>query len=114
MMYVMITIKQKGNFNNTENFLKRAKKADYVRILEKYGKEGVAALASATPMDSGETANSWSYTIKITKNGSTIHWSNSCHKRCVYCRYSSVWAWHTKWRICARKRLYKSCNAFNI
>lgn len=73
----MITIKQKGNFNNTENFLKRAKKADYVRILEKYGKEGVAALASATPMDSGETANSWSYTIKITKNGSTIHWSNS-------------------------------------
>ena len=45
--------------------------------LDKYGKEGVAALASATPVDTGLTASSWSYEIK-QKNGSiSISFKNS-------------------------------------
>ena len=73
----MIVFKQSGNFNNTETFLKRAKNFDYMRVLEKYGKEGVLTLASATPIDSGLTANSWDYKISMTKNSFTIVWSNS-------------------------------------
>jgi len=73
----MITFKHKGNFNNTENFLKRARKNDYIRILEKYGREGVSALASATPIDSSLTANSWGYETRITKNSLIINWTNS-------------------------------------
>ena len=39
------------------------------RLLKgQYGREGVAALASATPVDSGLTASSWYYEI-INRNG---------------------------------------------
>ena len=45
--------------------------------LDKYGQEGVAALASATPVDSGETANSWYYKIERTKGSVKIVFCNS-------------------------------------
>lgn len=64
----MISFSHKGNFSNTERYLKQLKKATRRSILEKYGKEGVAALASATPVDSGQTAESWSYQI-VDKRG---------------------------------------------
>jgi hypothetical protein len=60
----MITFKHKGNFNNTEAFFKRDIVSNYTVLLEKYAKEGVKALADATPRDSGKTADSWSYSIK--------------------------------------------------
>lgn len=47
------------------------------KILRRYAEQGVSALRSATPTDSGLTANSWSYTIESGKNTSTIHWTNS-------------------------------------
>lgn len=72
-----VIIKQSGNFNNTEKFLKRAKNAEVSRILHEYGKKGVAALASATPIDTGLTANSWDYKIDISKGSYTITWTNS-------------------------------------
>ena len=65
----MITFRHKGDFSKTKRFLEKAKEASRLRILNKYGREGVAALASATPVDTGKTAGSWYY--KITeKNGS--------------------------------------------
>jgi hypothetical protein len=73
----MIKIKHKGNFNKTEKFLRGAVTSDYVRILEKYGREGVTALASATPIDSGETANSWDYEIRPFPGGVVICWINT-------------------------------------
>lgn len=73
----MIVIKHKGNFNKTERFLNRISKVDFLRILEKYGREGVNALAAATPVDSGLTANSWYYEIKTSRNSYTISWGNS-------------------------------------
>lgn len=73
----MIIIKNKGNFSKTENFLKKTSKINYIRILEKYGREGVTALASATPIGSSLTAHSWNYEVKIYKNSLVISWTNS-------------------------------------
>ena len=73
----MIAITQSGNFNNTERFLNGAKKLDIKRILESYAKEGVRALSSATPVDSGLTASSWDYQINISKGSYSISWTNS-------------------------------------
>lgn len=64
----MITIKTKGNWEATTKFLERAKKGINIRSLDKYGNMGVNALASATPTDTGLTAQSWSYEI-TQKNG---------------------------------------------
>lgn len=73
----MIVIKHKGDFKNTEKFLKNASRFDIRHVLEKYGQEGVAALAAATPVDSGLTAKSWDYEVKITKGSYIITWTNS-------------------------------------
>ena len=73
----MIKIKQSGNFNNTERFFKRAQKMDFYKNLEKYAREGVTALASATPVDSGKTAASWDYEIVKKKGSISIYWTNS-------------------------------------
>ena len=64
----MISFRQKGDFSKTIRFLEKAKKGIKISDLDKYGEEGVAALASATPVDSGLTANSWYYKIE-NKNG---------------------------------------------
>ena len=42
-------------------------------VLDRYGRQGVAALQMYTPKDSGETANSWKY--EIFNLG--IAWSNT-------------------------------------
>ena len=73
----MIVLTQSGNFNNTERFLKGAKKLDIKRILESYGREGVRALASATPVDSRLTADSWGFRVTISKGSFSIVWTNS-------------------------------------
>lgn len=73
----MVVVKHAGSFRNTERFLKRVSKIDYVGILNRYGREGVAALASATPVDTGKTANSWGYEITTTKDSYTIAFTNS-------------------------------------
>jgi len=73
----MITIKQKGNFNNTEKFFKNVVSPDYIPILEKYARQGVEALTAATPVESGETANSWGYEISQSKKGTSVIWTNS-------------------------------------
>ena len=73
----MITFRQKGDFSKLTRFLERAKESVKLGDLDKYGKAGVAALSSATPIDSGKTANSWSYEI-INENGSVkINFNNS-------------------------------------
>lgn len=73
----MITFRQKGDFSKLTRFLERAKESVKLGDLDKYGKEGVAALASATPVDSGITANSWYYEIKNKNGSATIRFNNS-------------------------------------
>lgn len=73
----MIGIKQKGDFKNTYRFLNRAKNSLNTVDFDRYGREGVKALSSATPVDTGETASSWYYEV-IKENGSvTISFCNS-------------------------------------
>jgi len=55
----------------------RVKEIAHLSILDKYGKIGVEALANATPVDTGETASSWNYSIEHGKNGASLTWNNS-------------------------------------
>lgn len=73
----MITFEHKGNFEKTSLFLKRAKEAEFLNRLDSVARDGVKALAAATPVDSGETARSWDYEIQKTKSGAIIYWTNS-------------------------------------
>lgn len=73
----MISFRHKGDFSKLTRYLEKAKEAVRLGDLDKYGREGVAALASATPVESGLTASSWYYEI-TNKNGSaTISFYNS-------------------------------------
>lgn len=73
----MISFRQKGDFSKLTSFLEKAKGAVHLSNLDKYGREGVAALASATPVESGETASSWYYEIKNQNGSATISFCNS-------------------------------------
>lgn len=73
----MISFRHKGDFSKTKQYLGKVKKAIRLEDLEKYGQEGVAALSSATPIDSGKTANSWYYEVDRTNNSVTISFHNS-------------------------------------
>lgn len=73
----MITFRQKGDFSKATRFLERAKEVVHLGDLDRYGREGVAALASATPVDTGLTANSWRYEIVNKKGVVEISFNNS-------------------------------------
>lgn len=73
----MISFRQKGDFSKLTGFLEKAKGAVKDGNLDRYGREGVAALASATPIDSSKTANSWYYEIENKKGSVAISFYNS-------------------------------------
>ena len=73
----MIGFRHKGDFSKTTNFLTRLKNREYMRVLENYGRQGVAALSSATPVDTGLTANSWFYKIERTAQTTSLLFCNS-------------------------------------
>lgn len=73
----MISFRQKGDFSKLSRYFERVKEAAKIGVLDKYGQEGVAALASATPVDSGQTANSWYYDIKRQNGSVSIVFNNS-------------------------------------
>ena len=72
-----ITFRHKGNFSKTEKFFDALLRSDHLKVLERYGQAGVAALAAATPKDSGLTAASWDYEITRDKRGASITFTNS-------------------------------------
>ena len=73
----MITFRHKGDFSKMSRFLERAKNVAKVGELDRYGRAGVAALASATPVDTGITAGSWYYQIERDNGSVTIAFHNS-------------------------------------
>ena len=73
----MISFRQKGDFSKATGFFEKLKEELYLGNLDKYGREGVAALASATPVDSGITASSWYYEIVNRSGSATISFYNS-------------------------------------
>lgn len=73
----MIVFDARGDFKNTERFLNKVSKLDIMPILRNLAQAGVRALASATPVESGLTAASWGYEIRVLKGSSSITWTNS-------------------------------------
>lgn len=72
-----ITFRSKGNFSKTDRYFQKILKAIHLGILDRYGRKGVNALSSATPIDSGETAASWYYTTSYTEDSASLIFSNS-------------------------------------
>lgn len=73
----MIRVRQRGDYAKLTRYLERAKKGARLIDLDKYGKEGVFALASATPVDTGLTASSWSYKVFRNEGSARITFYNS-------------------------------------
>lgn len=73
----MISFRHQGDFSKLTSFLEKAKNVIHLGDLDKYGKEGVAALSSATPIDSGLTASSWYYEIENRQGSVKINFHNS-------------------------------------
>lgn len=73
----MITITSKGDYRKLEKYLMGLKQAARIEILDKFGKVGVEALSAATPVRTGRTASSWSYTIENGSGYSAIVFENS-------------------------------------
>ena len=73
----MISFDSHGSFNRTEAFLRKLNKLDIYSSLDLYAREGVAALKSATPPDTGLTAASWDYRIERSNRTYSIIWFNT-------------------------------------
>lgn len=73
----MIKFEHKGDWSKTTSFFEKAKNIVRLGNLDKYGREGVAALASATPVDTGLTASSWKYEIVRTRGSVSINFLNT-------------------------------------
>ena len=64
-----ISVSSKGNWEKTTKLLERTSKQSIkLDILRQYGELGVQSLSINTPVDTGETATSWYYTIS-NQNG---------------------------------------------
>lgn len=72
----MFKLTSHGSFSNAQNFLRRAMSKRWADNLKKYAEEGLSALRVATPKDTGKTADSWSYDIRITNEKTEITWIN--------------------------------------
>ena len=72
----MIKFRQKGDFSKRTHYLEKVKEIVKLGDLDKYGREGVAALASATPVDTGLTASSWRYEIQHGNDSVSITFYN--------------------------------------
>lgn len=73
----MSFVEHSGSFGKLESFLKSMSRLDLSGILNRYGREGVAALASATPKETGRAASSWGYEVVKTGSSYAIYWTNS-------------------------------------
>lgn len=73
----MISFKQKGDFSKLTRYFERLKEVARIGTLDKYGREGVEALSSMTPIDSGKTSESWYYKISHANGSATISFHNS-------------------------------------
>ena len=61
------------------SFLEGISKPKQPAVLNEIGIKGVSALARATPKDTSETANSWSYKVVSTDKGFDVAWYNTAH-----------------------------------
>ena len=72
-----IHFEQKGNFKKLDRYFKRINNVTDTIDFDEFGRRGVAALASATPVKTGLAAQSWYYKVIKTKDSTTITFNNS-------------------------------------
>lgn len=72
-----IVVKHKGDFEKTEKFFKRRHHKVLIDALNRLGQRGVDALSAATPVRTGKTAASWSFTVIENDDRIAIQWNNS-------------------------------------
>lgn len=60
----VVSFKQSGGFDNLRRFLTKNHDSTFLSLLNRAGSEGVQALSSATPTDTGSTASSWDFEIE--------------------------------------------------
>lgn len=73
----MITLTSKGDYSKVTRYLEKLPEAARVKVLEKYGEKGVAALSAATPIDTGLASSSWYYEIERGSGYARITFMNS-------------------------------------
>ena len=73
----MLRFESRGDFKNTERFLRKMSSVDIASALKSLAQEGVRALSEATPLDSGRAATSWGYEITRSRTSTSITWTNS-------------------------------------
>jgi hypothetical protein len=72
----VFSISSRGSFGKTESYLRTLSSLNFTQVLQSSAQAGVSALAAATPVDSGLSANSWTYEIETSATGCTISWHN--------------------------------------
>lgn len=73
-----ITISSHGSFDKALGYLERLRNLKIDQILNATGQKGVDALRDASPRETSELANSWSYVVNYTgPNSAKIEWHNS-------------------------------------
>lgn len=70
------SLRHKGSFDKTEKFLETMSEDDIFKVLEAAARVGVSALAAATPIESGDTADLWGYEVEKSQGGYRIYWTN--------------------------------------
>jgi len=73
----MISFTVQGDFKQTMKTLNTLAKINVLTIMNKYGEEGVAALSSATPVDTGLAAGTWGYDTQASRGVYKIVWTNT-------------------------------------
>lgn len=74
---MLFNLSSKGDWKHTRDFLEKMVKGNLFANLDMYGKAGVNALASATPQDSGKTAQAWNYRVINRPGHHGIEWYNT-------------------------------------
>lgn len=72
-----VSFEVNGSFKQLESYLQNASKIDIVGVMNACGQEGVRALASQTPVQTGLTASSWGYLVEVKRGKYTLTWTNS-------------------------------------
>ena len=73
----MIRFESKGDFSRSIKWLTKLQRAEFYNRVNAIAAQGTSALASATPVDSSKTAQSWSHEVKITQSSCRVEWHNS-------------------------------------
>lgn len=72
-----VSFTSSGSWKRTERFLRENSRGAFFQKLDRLAQEGVAALASATPTDTGLAATSWKAKVQSTRASCVITWSNT-------------------------------------